>query len=108
MRLENFTYGVYNGVCVIRTVVFVKGLDKELVRLPKHVVDKLLGWVEAVETEGLQNVRRRAGYHDEPLRGRRSGQRSIRLTRSWRAVFVVIGDRHVEFVRIEEVHHHEY
>jgi len=31
--------------------------------------------------------RRRPGYHDEPLHGQRQGQRSVRLSRSYRAIY---------------------
>jgi len=42
-------------------------------------------WVAAVELDGVEEVRKAPGYHDEPLKGSRAGQRSIRLSRSYRA-----------------------
>ena len=51
---------------------------KDLRGLPQHVVGALRRWVDAVEHEGLEAVRRVPGYHDEPLGGDRKGQRSIR------------------------------
>ncbi len=36
--------------------------------------------MEAVEEDGLQEVRKIASFHDEPLKSDRQGQRSIRLT----------------------------
>jgi len=59
-------------------------------------------WVAAVELDGLEVVRKISGYHDEPLKGARVRQRSIRLSR-----YEVRGDA-VEFVSIEEVSKHEY
>ena len=61
-----------------------------------------------METSGLEQVRRAPGFHDEPVRGPRQGQRSIRLSRSHRAFYVVDEDDAVEFVRIEEVNKHVY
>jgi proteic killer suppression protein len=48
-----------------------------------------------------------AGYHDEPLKGSRAGQRSIRLSRAYRAIYEMKKDT-VEFVSVEEVSKHEY
>ncbi|MEK7704351.1 MAG: hypothetical protein AAB426_05280, partial [Myxococcota bacterium] len=51
--------------------------------------------------------RRVPGYHDESLQGRRVGQRSVRLSRSYRAIYRVVHGA-VEFVRVEEVSKHDY
>jgi len=45
-----------------------------------------MAWIEAVEEDGLEATRRVPGFHDEPLKGPRRGQRSIRLSRQWRAI----------------------
>jgi hypothetical protein len=70
------------------------------------------GGVAAVEDQGLEEVRRIPGYHDEPLRGDRAGQRSIRLSRSYRAFYIVCHrqeeDQTLEFVSVEEVNKHDY
>lgn len=47
------------------------------------------------------------GYHDEPLKGRRAGQRSIRLSRAYRAIYEIRVDD-VTFVSVEEVNKHDY
>lgn len=72
------------------------------------LVVKLRAWVDAVHRIGLREVRRIPGFHDEPLKGQRAGQRSIRLNRSYRAIYVVKKDGGIEFVSIEEVNKHEY
>lgn len=70
---------------------------------------KLLAWVSGVETYGLEAMRKIPGYHDEPLRGDRRGQRSIRLSRSYRAFYTVERDEvRVEYVHVKEVNKHEY
>jgi proteic killer suppression protein len=48
------------------------------------------------------------GYHDEPLHGQRAGQRSIRLSRQWRAIYVTLSDGRVEFIELQEVNPHAY
>jgi proteic killer suppression protein len=54
-------------------------------------------------------VRKVPGYHDEPLTGDRTGQRSIRLSRAYRAFYVIERDAvRVEFVHVTEVNKHEY
>lgn len=93
---------------VIRRVVLSRAVEKRLRKVPRHIAVKLLAWVEAVEEEGLEEVRKIPGYHDEPLRGKRSGERSIRLSRKWRAVYVIVGEDQIEFVRVQEVHAHDY
>jgi len=51
---------------------------------------------------------RSLAYHDERLKGKRQGQRSIRLSRAYRAIYVVKSEGPAEFVSIEEVSKHEY
>lgn len=67
----------------------------------------MLPWAFAVETYGLEEIRKVPGYHDEPLKGKRAGQRSIRLSRAYRAIYVIVRDA-IEFVSVEEVHKHDY
>jgi len=81
--------------------------EKQLRKLPRHIVDNLLIWVAAVEHDGLEEVRKVPGYHDEPLKGDRTGQRSIRLSRAYRAVYEIKQDT-AKFVSVEEVSKHEY
>ena len=94
---------------MIARVVLAGQVTKGLKKLPQHVVDKLLDWVSAVETLGLQEVRKVSGYHDEPLKGARKGQRSIRLSRSYRAFYRVEKDRvELEYVLVIDVNKHQY
>lgn len=62
-------------------VQLTKGAEKDLQKLPHHIVLKLAAWVEDVGFVGLSQVRKVPGYHDEPLKGNRKGQRSIRLSK---------------------------
>lgn len=53
-------------------------------------------------------MRKIAGFHDEPLKGDRHGQRSIRLNKAYRAIYVIKNDGTAEFVAVEEVSKHDY
>jgi len=61
-----------------------------------------------VGDEGLAEVRKIAGYHDEPLKGKRKGQRSIRLNIAYRAIYVINEENVLQFVEIIEVNKHDY
>jgi toxin HigB-1 len=58
-------------------------------------------------SRGVDAVRRVPGYHDEPLSGKRFGQRSIRLSKSYRAFYEIDGTV-ASLVRVLEVNKHEY
>ena len=92
----------------ITDVVLSRRVQSELKKLPKHVVTKLLAWVKAVEDEGLRKVRQISGFHDEPLKGDRAGQRSIRLSKSYRAIYRISEDGDIEIVEVLEVTKHRY
>lgn len=91
-----------------RRVELSKLVRRQLKKIPRHIVENLASWVDAVETIGLEDIRKISGYHDEPLHGVRRGQRSIRLSRAYRAIHVVKDDGEVEFVSVEEVSRHAY
>lgn len=93
---------------MIRRVVLSRVAEKQLRKVPQHVAAKLLEWIDTVEEEGLEEARRIRGYNDEPLKGERVGQRSIRLSRSYRAVYVMIGWESARVARVEEVSKHGY
>jgi proteic killer suppression protein len=93
---------------LITTVKISKRARAELLRVPEVIRRKLALWVDLVETEGLEQVRKHKGFHDEPLKGQRQGQRSIRLNRSYRAIYVILADGSVDFVQVEEVNKHDY
>lgn len=105
--LDGYTHRVYPSNLMIHRAEISKLATKQLRKLPRHVVDNLMIWVAAVEHDGLEEVRKVPGYHDEPLKGDRAGQRSIRLSRSYRAIYEVKKDT-ATFVSVEAVSKHEY
>jgi proteic killer suppression protein len=92
----------------IYDVVIKKKLDLTLQKLPKHIVAKLTAWINAVGHDGLSEVRKISGFHDEPLHGGRKGQRSIRLSKSYRAIYIIDKVGQMEIVEIIEVNKHDY
>lgn len=93
---------------MVSKVVVTRQAQRDLRRAPRHIVRRLQGWVHTVQTEGLAKVRRIPGYHDEPLQGQRAGQRSVRLNRQWRAIYVLEDDGDITFISVEEVTPHDY
>jgi proteic killer suppression protein len=92
----------------IYEVVLRKKLEADLKKLPKHIVIKLAAWINAVAHDGLREVSKILGYHDEPLQGGRKGQRSIRLSKSYRAIYIIAKSGQMEIIEIIEVNKHDY
>jgi proteic killer suppression protein len=92
---------------LITHVVLTKKVIKELDSIPQFIHDKLEQWIHTVEEIGIEETRKVPGFHDEPLKGKRKGQRSIRLNRSYRAIYV-ISSSSVLFVEVIEVNKHDY
>lgn len=89
-------------------VVWGKSVDQQLDRIPEVIARKFRIWVAMLEESGVREVRKHKGFHDEPLKGQRSGQRSIRLNRAYRAIYIERCDGEIEFVEVLEVNKHEY
>ena len=81
---------------------------KDLKKVPLAIAIKLQAWVENVGHHGLTQVRKISAYHDEPLKGKRQGQRSIRLNKAYRAIYVIDKNNKVQFIEVLEVNKHEY
>ena len=93
---------------MINEVEISRNAQKQLRKIPQGIVRNLQLWVHAVITSGLEEVRKIPGYHDEPLKGNRKGQRSIRLSRAYRAIYEIRENGTVQFVSVEEVSKHDY
>jgi proteic killer suppression protein len=88
--------------------VDLTAVSKSLKRLPGHVRSKLKQWVLDVRNDGLRETRKRPGWHDEPLKGRRFGQRSVRLNKAYRAIYKEENLGAVLVAVVEEVNKHDY
>ena len=89
-------------------VVLTERARKDLRKLPGHILRKFELWAKQVTIEGITKVRRIPGFHDEPLKGQRLGQRSIRLSQSYRAIYRVLPSQRVELIQVEEITKHDY
>ena len=87
----------------IKQVQISSDARRDLRKVPVYIADKLLSWIGRVEKVGVEEVRKFKGYHDEPLRGDRKGQRSLRLSKSYRAIYEIKNNN-----SIEEVNKHDY
>ena len=74
---------------MITEIQITKQALKDLKRTPLHLQEKFRAWLVAVNKSGLEETRKRSGWHDEPLQGDRKGQRSIRLNKQWRAIYLL-------------------
>ena len=92
----------------IFSVILNEKTKRSLKKLPIHIVIKLFGWIDAVSHDGLLEVRKQPGYHDESLRGKRQGQRSIRLSKAYRAIYEIVENGEMEIVEVVEVNKHDY
>ncbi len=92
----------------ITKVVWSKQVAKQLDKLPDPIVQKFYAWVTSIRLSGVLAVRKSHGFHDEPLKGKRQGQRSIRLNKAYRAIYIEKHDGTLEFLEVIEVNKHEY
>jgi len=89
-------------------VTWGRTVDKQLARIPELIVRKFRIWVELVEESGIREVRKFKGFHDEPLKGQRQGQRSIRLSQAYRAIYIERDTGKLELIEVVEVNKHDY
>ena len=82
--------------------------SKQLKKVPKYIRIKFDYWCDLISEIGLRKSRKYKGFHDEPLKGERKGQRSVRLSKSYRAIYVEIDNNDYEIIEITEVNKHEY
>lgn len=89
-------------------VVLTKKSQDELATCPSYIVRKFMYWVGLIEMYGLRATQQIKGFHDEPLKGKRAGQRSVRLNHAYRVIYVIDRDGASEMVEVCEVTKHAY
>ena len=82
--------------------------QKKIVKIPRQIILKLKLWSTQVESLGIRKVMQIKGYHDEPLKGERKGQRSIRLNKSYRAFYRRLDSGNIEIIEVFDVNKHKY
>ena len=89
-------------------VWITKFVEKQIKKLPNHVLAAYRTWVRTVEIVGIRETRKFPGYHDEPLHGARKGQRSVRLSRAYRIIYEETESGNLILIGVQEVNKHEY
>ena len=102
--LEKYSNLEYSG----NQVEWSKRVDKHIDKLPLRIKEAFLDWVESIRRFGIIQVRKRPGLHDEPLKGHRIGQRSVRLNRAYRAMYIENESGALKVIQVIEVNKHEY
>ncbi|MBX3033843.1 MAG: type II toxin-antitoxin system mRNA interferase toxin, RelE/StbE family [Bdellovibrionaceae bacterium] len=91
---------------VLTKVSRSRNFEKQLKKVPEFIRKKVIFWIFLVESKGSAEVMKSPGFHDEPLKGLRRGQRSARMNKAYRLIYRVIEDRvHIEIL---EINKHEY
>ena len=83
-------------------------MEKQLLKIPNYVKEALLLWAKTIELIGLFETRKISGYHDEPLLGKRKRQRSVRLNKFYRAIYIIGKDSEITLISVIEVNKHDY
>ncbi len=82
-------------------------VEKDLYKIPLYIRKKILEWADAVEYEGLEETRKIPGRHDEPLKGKLAGLRSVRLNQAYRLIYKLEKGSIIHVIVIE-VNKHDY
>jgi proteic killer suppression protein len=83
-----------------------RDVEKLYLSLPIAVRKKYELWKSLIQLDGPEGVRQFKGFHDEKLKGKRSGQRSSRLSKKYRVIYEVEQD--IVTVFVEEITPHKY
>ena len=81
-------------------------IEKVCHKLPAAVVKKYELWKSLVFRHGPDKLRAFQGFHDEKLRGARTGQRSSRLSLQYRVIYAV--EKEIVTVLVLEITPHNY
>lgn len=82
--------------------------SKQLEKLPAHIKTKFEYWCDLIRFVGILEARKYRGFHDEPLKGKRQGQRSVRLSKAYRVIYIEQEDALNLEIDVLEVNKHEY
>lgn len=83
-----------------------RDIAKTCRKLPEAVVKKYELWKDIIFRHGPHKLKEFPGFHDEKLKGERSGQRSSRLSIQYRVIYTV--ERDILTVFVLEIIPHDY
>ena len=81
-------------------------IDRQLRRVPAHILQRYEIWKEIVTLSGPEGLRRIRGFNDEALQGQWQGHRSSRLSQQYRVIYRV--EREEVRVLVVEITAHDY
>ena len=90
--------------CFVR----IDNVERTLKKIPKHILINFSKWVEIIETFGLNEMKKTLGFHDEALKGKRKGERSVRLSKSYRAIYRKVEEEELIIIDVIKVSKHDY
>lgn len=102
--LEKYSNTEYCG----EQVIWSKRVEKQLDKLPIKILEKFYDWLNAIALMGITEARKRPGLHDEPLAGIRQGQRSVRLNKAYRVIYIESANGKFKVIQVIEVNKHDY
>ena len=85
-----------------------RNIEKLCQKLPNEIVKKYELWKNMVFRHGPEKLREFPGFHDEALKGKLQGKRSVRLNRAYRAIYLEHASGEIELIEVLEVNKHEY
>jgi len=91
---------------IMWTVQEHRRLARSMRYLPAWIVKEYEVWKDLIHRHGPEILRQFPGYHDERLKGDRTGQRSSRLSLQYRVIYAV--DRDIVVVYVLEITPHKY
>jgi mRNA-degrading endonuclease RelE of RelBE toxin-antitoxin system len=83
-----------------------RDIAKTCRKLPEAVVKKYELWKDIIFRHGPEKLKEFPGFHDEKLKGERSGQYSCRLSIQYRVIYTV--ERDIVTVHVLEITPHNY
>ena len=89
-------------------VILERLAEKQFRKLPEPIRKALRTWTLLIEEEGISAMRMIPGYHDEPLKGDRQGQRSSRLNIAYRVIYREQQNGELVIISVIEVNKHDY
>ncbi len=88
------------------TIFEHRRLEKQLTQAPVEIQKRYEKWKDIVTLSGPEGLTLIRGFRDEALRGEWRGHRSSRLSRQYRVIYRVEGQR--MYVNVLEVTAHDY
>jgi len=83
-----------------------RAIAKVCRKLQPEIAKKYELWKDLIYRHGPEILRQFPGFHDEQLKGSRSGQRSSRLNQQYRVIYKV--SREVVTIFVVEINAHDY